>query len=223
MDKSLTFLIADDHPIFRTGLKELIITQNSTVNVEQVTNGQEVIDYLENHVPDVTILDVDMPEKDGLEACKHITENNIPTKVVVLTMYNDSDIFNAALDAGADAFVLKENSGSDLVVAIDSVLAGQMYISTGMREHFNNRGNYIRRKKLVGDSLSELTQTELKTLKLVSENYSSKEIGDLLFVTAKSVDNYRSRICKKLGLSGGNNALMKWVYQNKELLKQIDS
>lgn len=221
MAEQLRFLIADDHPIFRGGLKELILAQNPEVAVDQVSNGQEVLDYLEHTVPDVTILDVDMPQKDGLEACRYITENEIPTGVVVLTMYNDADIFNAALDAGAMAFVLKDDSGSDLVFAIDSVLQGNTFISAGMRGHYDNRGDYIKRKKLISKSLSELTQTELKTLKLVSDNFSSKEIADLLFVTPKSVENYRSRICKKLGLDGGNNALIKWVYDNKELLNNI--
>lgn len=223
MSEQLRFLIADDHPIFRGGLKELILSTDNEVRVDQVGDGAEVIAFLEHTVPDLIVLDIDMPEKDGLEVCKHIEEHDIKTKVVVLTMHNDVDIFNVALDAGAHAFVLKDDSGNELVVAIDHVLAGEMYISKGMRVHYNNRDNYLSKKKLVDKTLSELTQTELKTLKLVSENYTSKEISDLLFVTPKSIENYRSRICKKLGLEGGNNALVKWVYDNKEILKNISS
>jgi DNA-binding NarL/FixJ family response regulator len=137
-------------------------------------------------------------------------------------MYKDTTVFDTAMELGADGFLLKDNTAEEIIECLEKVHKNQKYISQRLGEYQNQYQEYSKKKRKLKDLLDDLTQTERRTLKLVSENYSSKEIADILFVTPKSVENYRSRICRKLGLETGNNALVKWTLDNKELLKQIE-
>jgi DNA-binding NarL/FixJ family response regulator len=214
-------LIADDHPIFRNGLKDILISKLTNTIIEDVENGAMAWDYVRKHKTDIAILDVDMPEMNGLEVCKQITANGMLTKVVILTMYKDMEIFNSAMDNGAEGFLLKDHSGSDLVDCIDAINAGKSYLGRGLEDRMISHSEYKDRKKQLKTHLQSLTSAELKTLKLVEKNLTSREIADKLFVTQKTIENYRSRICKKLRIPAGNNALIRWVMDNKDILKQI--
>lgn len=219
---SVTVLVADDHPIFRKGLVDILRIALPDCAIEEASNGQQAIQFLQKHSFDLALLDVDMPQTDGFAVCKEIKANYPNVKVVFLTMYKDLTVFNTAMELGADGFLLKDNTAEEIIECLDKVQRNQKYISQLLGEYQNQYQEYSKKKRKLKKLLDELTQTERRTLKLVSENYSSKEIADILFVTAKSVENYRSRICKKLGLETGNNALVKWALDNKELLKQIE-
>lgn len=214
-------LIADDHPIFRNGLKDILISKLGNTVIEDVENGALAWEYVRKYKTDIAILDVDMPEMNGLEVCKQITNSGIHTKVVILTMYKDMEIFNSAMENGAEGFLLKDHSGSDLVDCIHALNAGKSYLGKGLEDRMISHSEYKERKKQLNSHLKSLTSAELKTLKLVEKNLTSREIADKLFVTQKTIENYRSRICKKLRIPAGNNALIRWVIDNKDILKQI--
>lgn len=214
-------LIADDHPIFRSGVKFLLETSFENITINEFENGQEVMNYAKNHCADVIIVDIDMPEKNGLEVCEELTKKGCKAKIIVLTMYKDLEMLKLAFYNGAKGYLVKDNTSEELVDCIQTVLSGKTYMAKGIRDQEHLADNDDTSKFHVADLLINLTQTELKTLKLVSRKLSSKEIADLLFVSVKSVENYRSRICKKLNLDARNNSLLLWVVDNKSIIDTI--
>ena len=140
----------------------------------------------------------------------------------MLTMYKNEEMFNSAMENGAMGYVLKDNSASDLNECINNVIDDKSFISPKISEYMDHYDNYKNKKGEIKEKLGKLTNVELKTLKLVSDNLTSREIGEMLFVTQKTVENYRSRICKKLELDSRNNSLLKWVLDNKSILDTFD-
>lgn len=214
-----SLLIADDHPIFRKGLVSLIKDSFPNMDIMEASDGKEAIDFLESKLFSVAILDIDMPEKSGLDVLDFIRLNEIETSAVILTMHNDELFFNEAFDRGALGFVLKEDSSLEIIDCIQSMLMKHSFVSKKLMPFLHNRHTFSAQLGAIKQALATLTPAELSTLKLVSENRSSKEIAELIFVTEKSVENYRSRICKKLNISGGSNTLYKWCITHKDLIK----
>ncbi|MBI3135747.1 MAG: response regulator transcription factor [Bacteroidetes bacterium] len=214
-----SLLIVDDHPIFRKGLVALISDSFPGYKIKEAVDGKEAMLALEKQPFDITILDIDMPEKSGIDVLDFILEKKIRTKPVILTMHNDELFFNEAFDRGAQGFVLKEDSSLEIIDCIENINKNLPFVSQKLTGFLHNRHHFSAHLGAIKEALSSLTKAELSTLKLVSENKSSKEIAELLFVTEKSVENYRSRICKKLNISGGSNTLYKWTIANKELIK----
>jgi DNA-binding NarL/FixJ family response regulator len=217
----MRILIADDHPIFRSGLKDILGTAIHECTVVAVEDGKAAIEQLRTENFNVAVLDVDMPELDGLQVATLVQNEEIETRIIILTMFKDSEIFHKAMEANVNGFLLKEHSGKELLQCIDQVMLNKRYIGKGMEEKLAEHRKLVSERTQVEEMLDQLTQAEHKTLKLVNLNMSSKEIADRLFVTTKSVENYRSRICKKLMLPPGNNSLMKWVMENKEMLSKL--
>jgi DNA-binding NarL/FixJ family response regulator len=214
--------IADDHPIFRSGLKALLVNSFPKIEIAEFTNGQDVLDYIIQEKPELAILDIDMPELTGLEVCKEVSDL-APTGLIILTMYNDVEMQRKAFSNGAKGFLVKDNTTVELVECIQTVLNGDNYTATDIKIQDENQDkSSVSKQKQIELLLSNLTQVELKTLKLVSQKYSSREIADLLFISTKSVENYRSRICKKLELDARNNSLLIWVMENKPYLEILD-
>lgn len=213
-------LIADDHPIFRSGLQSLLLTAFPDATITALENGKEAKEYIAKNHPTIAILDIDMPEKNGLEVTLELAAD-VPTRFIILTMYNDAEMLRKALSNGASGYLVKDNTSDELVSCIETVLSGDKYVAKSLRKSKEIQAE-LQKNAAIINRLETLTQTELKTLKLVSEKYSSKEIADLLFVSTKSVENYRSRICKKLELDARNNSLLIWVLENKSLLTDFD-
>lgn len=214
-------VIADDHPIFRSGLKFLLETSFENITIDQFENGGDIVDFIQHTVPDIIIVDIDMPVKNGLEVCEIATSMGIRSKVIVLTMYKDVEMLKLAFFNGAKGYLVKDNTSEELVDCIQTVMEGKSYLAKDVREQGNSLFADNKMKYQIGELIDTLTQTELKTLKLVSQKYSSKEIANLLFVSVKSVENYRSRICKKLNLDARNNSLLLWIMDNKIILDNI--
>ena len=216
----MKLLLADDHPIFRKGLKALIEDHYKNCEIVEVDNGEDAILQLSLNQFGISILDIDMPKKSGIEVLKYIKENGINTKPVVLTMHNDELFFNEAFDQGAMGFLLKEDSSLEIVECMESIKNDIPFVSEKMIPYRKNRKNFTSIMTDIKDRLYSLSNSEYNTLKLVLLNKTSKEIAELLFVTEKSVENYRSRICKKLNLTGGSNTLYKWCMENKDVIMQ---
>ena len=214
-------VIADDHPIFRSGLKFLLETSFQGIEIKEFDNGSAVLEECLVNPPDVVVLDIDMPEKNGLVVCDELIQQKCPSKIIILTMYKDAEMLKLAFYNGAHGYLVKDNTSEEMVDCIQTILDGRSYIAKSIRESQPQVDSDDLTKTQIAELLQILTRTELKTLKLVSQKLSSKEIADLLFVSAKSVENYRSRICKKLNLDARNNSLLLWVVDNKSIIEKI--
>lgn len=217
----MTIFIADDHPIFRSGLKFLLETSFDSIQLTEFDNGTSLIEHCASHQADIVIVDIDMPGKNGLEVCEALVAQKCKSKIIVLTMYKDLEMLKLAFFNGAKGYLVKDNTSEELVDCIQAVLAGKNYMAKGIRDQEQLVDHDDIGKFKIAEPLNSLTRAELKTLKLVSQKLSSKEIADLLFVSVKSVENYRSRICKKLNLDARNNSLLLWVVDNKKIIDSI--
>lgn len=220
-NKKIHLLIADDHPIFRKGLKDILLESFQNTSIIECVNGLEAYENTKKHLPQVVILDINMPEMNGLEACKAIVKDKIDTKIIILTMYREKEMIRKAMLAGASGYLLKDNAVDEILDCINQVQNNEKYIGTALLPYYNQINEDDRKKTEVLESIKLLSQAELKTLKLVSQNKTSKEIAELLFLSEKTVENYRSRICAKIGLPPRNNSLVLWVNENKDLLSTI--
>jgi DNA-binding NarL/FixJ family response regulator len=215
---NMHILIADDHPIFRSGLKFLLESSFPGAAVTDFDNGAQVLDYLESHHPDAVFLDIDMPIRNGLDTCAEISQRFPTVRVVILSMYKDVEMVKLAFFNGAKGYLVKDNTSEELVECVNAILEGKSYLAKDIRDPNRQEISESSQQLHIAELLNSLTQTELKVLKLVSQKYPSKEIANLLFVSVKSVENYRSRICKKLNLDARNNSLIMWVMENKAVL-----
>lgn len=214
-------VIADDHPIFRSGLKFLLETSFQGIEIKEFDNGSAVLEECLVNPPDVVVLDIDMPEKNGLVVCDELIQQKCQSKIIILTMYKDAEMLKLAFYNGAHGYLVKDNTSEEMVDCIQTILDGRSYIAKSIRESQPQVDSDDLTKTQIAELLQTLTRTELKTLKLVSQKLPSKEIADLLFVSVKSVENYRSRICKKLNLDARNNSLLLWVVDNKSIIEKI--
>lgn len=211
-------IMADDHPIFRKGLKEILQETFPKVQIIECQNGEEVIENISNIEPEVVILDINMPKKNGLEVCRYIAKEHIDTKVIMLTMYHEKEMVRTAMLAGASGYLLKENAVEEIISCINKVMLNEKFIDMSLMPNSADMNEMDK----IQDIIKSLTPAELKTLKLVSKNLTSKEIGERLFLSEKTIENYRSRICQKLDLPPKNNSLIHWINKNKEYLFMLE-
>lgn len=219
--KGIKILVADDHPIFRIGLCNVIKQSIIDCELFEADNGASASEILKNKGPDVAILDINMPVKDGLELCKEINNSENPIPVILLTMFKEKTLLLKAKEYGAKSYLIKDNSVFEVVDAINAVSNNQYYWSDSLREIENEIEEAKKEIRKFESIFRGLSKTEIKILKLVCENYTSKQISDLLFITPKSVDNYRSKICKKIGLEAVHNSLLMWATKNKDAIDKI--
>jgi len=217
MSAPLKILIADDHPIFRRGLCDVIQTDASLHLVGQACNGEEALKLIDELRPDIAIFDVHMPKLSGLQAARKLIEQESPLKLVLLTMHEDEDLLNEALDLGIQAYVLKENAAEDLLSAVRSVSGGGTFISaslSGLLVHRRAQADALRREK---PGLDSLTPTERRILRLIADDKTSKEIAEVLGCAVRTVETHRQNMSLKLVLSG-SHSLLKFAYDNKSRL-----
>jgi len=213
MKNSVNILIADDHPIFRRGLKDLIEESNSDYIIYEAEDGQKAVDVVKKYNNGVAILDLDMPHLNGLQAAEECLKINNSIKIIILTMYKDEHLFNQAIDIGILGYVLKENAVNEILNAIISVISGQPYISPAISSFVINRSRNVENKNSESGS-SRLTETERNILKLISESKTSREIAEELFVSIKTIEKHRFNICSKLNIHG-THALIKYAFENR--------
>lgn len=210
----ITIMIADDHPIVRQGLRQVIEEDRRLRVVAEAGNGGEAVAAVEEHSPDVTLLDVDMPGMNGFDAARAIREKNLKTEIVFLTMHRDEDIFNEAIDLGAKGYVLKDSALTDIIECVKTVAASGHYASHAVTSFLIDRTRralgVVEKQPVIND----LTPTELRVLRLIAENLTTKEIGEQLFISPRTVEKHRENICQKLGLQG-SHSLLKFALSQK--------
>jgi DNA-binding NarL/FixJ family response regulator len=210
-------LIVDDHPLFRGGLRQVIVDDGRFELVGETGDGEEALRLIQEKKPDVAVLDVKLPGLTGLEIARKLQDKRSPTRVIMLTMHNEEDLFNRALDDGAMGFVLKENAVEEIVKAIVAVADGQHYLSSTISGYLVRRRH--RNESLVKQKpgLEDLTKAELRILKLISMKKTSREIGAELFISPRTVEAHRANICAKLGLRG-SHSLLQFALENRSSL-----
>jgi DNA-binding NarL/FixJ family response regulator len=217
MTGSTTILIADDHPLFRKGLRQAIEAEPSFRILDEANNGETALRKIIELQPLITILDIDMPGKNGFEVAKEVTKLSLPVSIIFLTMYKEEDMFSSAMDLGIKGYVLKENAGSDIIDAIKAVAEGRYYISPLISDFLVRRGEQSRLVRKQHPLLESLTPMERRILKFISENSTSKQIAEILHISPKTVENHRLNIVKKLNLQGAHS-LLKFAIENKSAL-----
>lgn len=214
MKKAIRVLIADDHPIFRRGLRQVIEADPWLKVVAEAEDGASALARIQELHPDVAVLDIDMPPPDGLAVARRLQEQRLPSEAVLLTMHKDEALLNAALDIGVKGFTVKDGAANEIVGCIKAVAAGQSFISPTLSGHLLARRNRSDRLAKQSPSLSDLTVSERRILFLVAEAKTNKEIAAELFISVRTVEHHRSNICAKLGLTG-KNALLTFALTHK--------
>ncbi|MFZ5447336.1 MAG: response regulator [Thermodesulfobacteriota bacterium] len=197
---SITVLLADDHAVVRDGLKLLLETQGDLQVVAEATDGRQAVRRVAHLCPRVAILDISMPELNGIEATRQIKEASPKTQVIILSMHSSSEYIFQALRAGARGYLLKEAAGIEVIQAVRAVNSGKRYLSQKITDLVVDE--YLRHgEAAAGDSpLERLAPREREVLQLVAEGKSTSQIAQILPLSPKTVETYRSRLMKKLGL-----------------------
>ncbi len=209
-------IIADDHPLFLYGVKQMIEESGKYEIAGKFTSGENVFEFIESNKPDCAILDVRMPGCSGLEIVEKISDNGLPTKVVLLTMYKNLNYFYKAVSLGAKGYILKDTAAQELLAALEEIFNGGVYISKELRSQFENRKIDSYKQKMTMLAINSLTPAERNILKLIAEWKSTKEIAEELFISERTVSNHRNHISEKLNLKGANR-LVRFAIENKEL------
>jgi DNA-binding NarL/FixJ family response regulator len=208
-----TVIIADDHPIFRNGVRDILNEIGTVELLGEAKDGAEAYGLIVALRPELAILDLEMPLLSGLDVCKKIRSEKHQTRFVLLTMHKEKHFFKAAMEAGVQGYLLKDNAIQDLIQCIETVCSGKMYISAAL-EHFLTEHEEQHQNQAVQHANSVLSPTEKIILKLISEGKSSAEIAGLLFISVNTVDNHRGNIVRKLQLEG-KNSLLKFAMEHK--------
>jgi DNA-binding NarL/FixJ family response regulator len=195
---SIEVFLADDHAVIRDGLRYLLEAQPDIKVVGDAANGRQTLQLVGSLCPDVAILDIAMPEMNGIEATRRIRTDCPSTQVIILSIYSTEEHVSRALQAGARGYVLKESAGIEVVNAIRAVHSGHHYLSQKLSDQLID--DYLHQVKTSGEKgpLDRLSPREKEVLQLVVEGKSSAEIATDLSLSVKTVETYRSRIFQKL-------------------------
>jgi DNA-binding NarL/FixJ family response regulator len=191
-------LIADDHELIRQGVRSILHSERDAQVVGEAVTGLQAVEQTQKLKPDVVVMDLAMPELDGIEATRQIRAANPSTQVIVLTMHDSEIMVRRVLNAGAGGYVLKSELANKLKTALRVVYRGRRYLSRQMSERLMDR--YLEQARSAEESPSSLTSRELEVAQLLSVGKSSKEIGDVLNITVRTVETHRSNIMRKLNV-----------------------
>jgi two-component system, NarL family, response regulator NreC len=197
---NIRLLIGDDHQMMREGLKSLIAKEPGMTVVGEAENGQDLVALAHKTTPHVVVVDVSMPDLNGIEATRKIVKENPSIKVVGLSGHPDRHFVREMLKAGASAYILKQTAYEELLRAIHEVMAGRTYLSPEVTQGLVD--SYVRASPRKGENpaFATLTDREREVLQLMTEGQSSKEIAEKISVSVKTVETHRRNIMEKLNL-----------------------
>lgn len=196
----ITILVAEDHTIVRQGIVSLINQEEDLTVVAEAGDGRQAIKLFKEKNPDVVIMDLAMPELNGIEATRFMKKENPGSRIIALSMYSEEEYILKAMDAGVTGYLIKKNAAEDLIRAIRAVYEGKAFLSPEVSKTFMNFYHQMAEK--LGTDIKEtdkikLTTRELEVLQLIAEGYTSKKISEKLFITPYTVQRHRERIMKK--------------------------
>jgi two-component system, NarL family, response regulator NreC len=197
MSGRIRVLLADDHAILRSGLKALLNQEADMEVIGEASNGREAVQKAANLKPDVVVMDISMPEMDGLRAAEEIHHLGLPCRLVILTVHADEDYLFQMLRLGASGYVLKSSADMELIDAIRTAYRGDVFLYPSAVKKL--LGEYLKGGRSAEDTDS-LTPREREVLKGTAEGFTNNEIAEQLVISPKTVDTYRQRIMEKLNL-----------------------
>jgi RNA polymerase sigma factor (sigma-70 family) len=198
---TIKVFLADDHTVIRDGLRFMLEAQGDITVVGDAADGRQAVTQVQKLKPDVVIMDIAMPELNGIEATQQIRQTCPSTQVVILSVYSNAEHIFRALQAGARGYLLKESAGKEVVSAVRTVRVGRRYLSRKIAETMIDDYVHQRESTEAKSPLERLSPREREVLQLVVEGKSSKEIANIIHLSPKSVETYRSRLMQKLNVN----------------------
>ncbi len=214
--EKIKVMIADDHSMFRQGIKQILELEKDIAVIAQASNGDEAVKLAREYKPDVVLMDINMPGTSGLQAIKELKQDGNIFKVIVLTIHEDREYLFKTLQMGAEGYVLKDAEPAVLVEAIRNVNGGQSYIQPNMTRELVREFNRVTMHEKEKADENALTSREIEVLELIADGMINKEIAKQLYISEKTVKNHVSNIFKKLNVSDRTQAA---IYAFKHNLK----
>ncbi len=187
-------LLADDQQMFIDGIQSILSTVNNIEIIGVANNGLELLEKLEENQPDVILLDINMPEMDGIETCKRVKKQYPKSKILILSTYSHKSFVANLISLGADGYLLKNTGKDELVLALETVNDGENYYSSDIKDVLNEN------KKGDGDEISFLSKRELEVLRLIGQGNTNTQIAEKLFLSPYTVETHRKNMMHKLQL-----------------------
>lgn len=194
-NKEIRILIADDHALIRQGLKSIINLEEDLKVVDEAENGDKALEMIKKHSPDIVLLDVNMPSTDGIKVLQNIKQEEIPVKIIMLTIENQRQTIREAINSGVDGYVLKDSAGEEIIEAIRAVYNGEKYIDKSLVSVLFSD---IKNKKKTASIFDSLSKREAEVLLKISKGFSNKEIGEQLYLSEKTIKNYATNLFVKI-------------------------
>lgn len=214
-----TIIIADDHSLIRVGLKKILDQNRNYKLVGEAGNGREAIDLIKEVEPEISIIDIEMPLLNGLQVCKELKRDKVNTKILLLTMLKEEDLYHQAMELGVNGYLLKDNAIEELSIAIDAIMKGEVYIGREIEKMLTSSKSPLIQDAKISELIKRLSRTEKDILLLISQQVKTKGIAERLFISEYTVKNHRHNISKKLELEGDQNNLLKFALENSTYLK----
>jgi len=209
--KNRSIITADDHPLLLKGLNDFLIEKGYNI-VGSGLNGREAYNLITKLKPDIAILDIQMPFMSGLEIAKKCKTNGIDTKIVLITIHKEKELYNKAQELNIFGYILKEFAIEEIENCIEMVSEGEPYFSQKIKDMLNSNS-------ADDEALNILTPSEKKILKLIARDKTNKDIASLLFISYRTVEKHRSNIINKLKLEPKTNSLLSWAKEHHDKLQ----
>lgn len=211
MSTVINVMIADDHVLMREGIKQLLEFDGSIHVIAEANDGIECIEKLKTIYPDVLLLDINMPNKNGIEVLQEIHDKRMKVKVLILTVHNEVEYLLKAIDIGVDGYILKDSESAELKKAISLVLNGESYIQPSLIPALNSR---LVARDVDKEKIESLTKREMEVLIQVANGMFNKEIATVLNISERTVKNHISNIFKKIEVSDRTQAAVFAIRNN---------
>ena len=210
-------LLADDHKIVRDGIISLLADESNFTIVAEAENGIEVLNKLKHNEVDIVVMDISMPEMNGIECTKIIAKNYPKVRILILSMYNEEQYVNEVFNSGAMGFILKNSGKDELVIAIKTILSGNSYFSHEVtKTYLDGLAKSSGTKSINNDIIADLSLREIEILKLIANEFTNSEIADKLFISIRTVDAHRRNLLSKIG-ARNTAGLVKFAVLNNML------
>ncbi|MPQ45396.1 response regulator [Marinifilum sp. N1E240] len=208
-------IIVDDHKMFRSGLQFLLSNVPNIKVIGEASNGVEFLEMAKKEPIDIALMDINMPEMNGIDATKAAMEKYPDLKVIVLSMHGEEEYYDQMLDAGVKGFLLKNSGADELIAALEAVMSGKSYFSQELLVDILDK----KRLQKLRTDIVKLSQRELEVLKLICDGYSNAEIAEELFISHRTVDRHRANLLSKTGCKNSTSLVM---YAVKNKIIEID-
>lgn len=208
---STKVMLVDDHALIREGIKQLLEFDGSIDVIEQASDGAECLEKLQHVQPDILLLDINMPNVNGIEVLEEIKKKNIPVKVLMLTVHSEAEYLVQAVDIGANGYILKDSGSEELKKAIQSVMDGDSYIQPSLIPSLNSR---LVNRDIDKEKIAALTKREMEILTQIAGGMFNKEIAMNLNISEHTVKNHTSNIFKKIDVSDRTQAAVFAIRNN---------